>query len=358
MDNESIIRICVSAFSEEDISEAKTLLFTSTKTSKKCISRRKDRKQKDLEDIITVFKTIDPDQLPLFVAYELHKLPPVTFDHVDVTKLLKDILVLQSEIATLQSVTSDIKNNYVTKEHLKNVSEEIINPFFHSNVNKIRGGGYGFDSGPVGLQPVQSADHGGVHDVTVEESSQYTSPVRTHLDPGSCSNPVLVALTNSNMTATNVTDNKSSPQKLPVSQNKPTLAQIVNNGPKNDTEDGWSLVQKKKIKKRFESKSGKACSDISEKFKASDIKIPLFISNVNKETTENDICEYVTKMTGETLTVFVACVTKWTCSPCRKPGSCPTTYHTWEPSTMTSRTQGNQQWIPQTESSLEDHTGV
>ncbi|KAL4721227.1 hypothetical protein ACJJTC_000402 [Scirpophaga incertulas] len=64
MDSESLIRLCESAFSEEDIEEAKVLLFNSTKTDKKLISRRKEKKKKDLEDIISVFKTTDPDQLP------------------------------------------------------------------------------------------------------------------------------------------------------------------------------------------------------------------------------------------------------------------------------------------------------
>ncbi|CAH0731037.1 unnamed protein product, partial [Brenthis ino] len=47
--------------------------------------------------------------VPVFVARELHKLPPVTFDHLDATRLLKDLLILQREI-------NHIKENYVTKD--------------------------------------------------------------------------------------------------------------------------------------------------------------------------------------------------------------------------------------------------
>lgn len=112
MDNESLIRICISAFSEEDIDCAKKLLFSSVKTKLKLISRRKQKKEKDLEDMLMVLKTAEPDQLPIFVAYNLEKLPPVCFDHVDVTKLLKDLVLLREDI-------NHIKENYVTKQELE-----------------------------------------------------------------------------------------------------------------------------------------------------------------------------------------------------------------------------------------------
>ncbi|KAG7295421.1 hypothetical protein JYU34_022492, partial [Plutella xylostella] len=126
---------------------AKKLLYVSTKTTKKLVSRRKNKKQKDVEDMITVFKTIPSEQIPLFVAYDLCKLPPVCFDHVDVTKLLKDILILRQEIA-------NIKCNYATNEQLENVRAKIntdkSSHLTNSNVNKKRGG-YLLDSGPFGL---------------------------------------------------------------------------------------------------------------------------------------------------------------------------------------------------------------
>lgn len=152
MDNESLIRICVSAFSDEDIVAAKKLLFSSLKTKHKFVSRRKQKKEKDLEDMLTVLKTAEPDQLPVFVAYNLEKLPPVCFDHIDVTKLLKDLVSLQEEI-------KQIKVNYVTKEDLENKQKKdrmsVNSPlsYINSNIN-IRRGGYLLDSGPFGLSHV------------------------------------------------------------------------------------------------------------------------------------------------------------------------------------------------------------
>lgn len=60
-------------------------------------------------DIISLFKVADSDVMPVFVARSLEKLPPITFDHLDVSKLLK-ILILNR----LQSEIKNIKSFYVT----------------------------------------------------------------------------------------------------------------------------------------------------------------------------------------------------------------------------------------------------
>ncbi|KAL0840037.1 hypothetical protein ABMA28_015361 [Loxostege sticticalis] len=305
MDTESLIRLCGSAFSEEDVNEAKLLLFSSTKTKHKLISRRKERKQKDLEDIISVFKTTDPDQLPVFVAYYLHKLPPVSFDHIDVSKLLKDILFLRGELA-------EIKENFVTKKQLddsmQKVSNSILNPVFNANVNKMRGGGYAADSGPFGLQPLtdESVTATRAQDDTVPHSADFTEPTYRPLalsctQDAPCAKDVSPAPVNSTILESIVLS-----PNAPVdtaNKNKMTMAEILNNGEwtKTKPDDGWISVQKNKYRNRFDGKTGTASLKCTGRFKAAETKIPLFISNVNKETTEQDICEYVEKMTQETV---------------------------------------------------------
>ncbi|KAL4703942.1 hypothetical protein ACJJTC_007868 [Scirpophaga incertulas] len=125
MDEESIRRICVSAFSESDIRNAKELLISSISTTK----RNKTRKNKgktacEIEDIVSLLKQTDPEDVPVFVARDLQKLPPV----------------------------NDLRIEF---ESLKNTS--IINNF-QRNVNTKRGGAaltsFEYDSGPMGLSPV------------------------------------------------------------------------------------------------------------------------------------------------------------------------------------------------------------
>lgn len=75
MDNESLIKICDSAFSEKEIEDAKTLLFESVTTSQRKVLRRNDGKTKrNIEDIICLFKEVDPDTIPIFVARDLQKI--------------------------------------------------------------------------------------------------------------------------------------------------------------------------------------------------------------------------------------------------------------------------------------------
>lgn len=89
MDEVALVQICESSFSIEEIKEAKNLLFTSIITSERNIQRKRDGKaSRDLNDIISLVKGTDPELVPIFVAKNLQKLPPVTFDHVDVTRLL------------------------------------------------------------------------------------------------------------------------------------------------------------------------------------------------------------------------------------------------------------------------------
>lgn len=72
------------------------IFFLSSVTSMQKNIRRKGigRSLRDLYDVISFFKQVEPEIVPIFVAKELQKLPPMTFDHVDATRLLRDILLL------------------------------------------------------------------------------------------------------------------------------------------------------------------------------------------------------------------------------------------------------------------------
>lgn len=181
MDEESIHQLCTSSFTADDIVKAKTLLFESLATTKKMPIRRKDGKKKmsrDLDDIICLMKATDPDLFPIFVAKELHKLPPVTFDHVDATRLLKDILILQNKCKDLEDrmVTRDqfdvlkfevqnmkcasLVDNYYCTPNASLVDNYYCTP--NTKINKRRGAclenSFTLDSDPIDLQymPISS----------------------------------------------------------------------------------------------------------------------------------------------------------------------------------------------------------
>ncbi|CAH2088737.1 unnamed protein product [Euphydryas editha] len=291
VDNESLIRICSSAFSEEEIDEAKKLLFVSTKTTQKLVSRRKNKKQKDLEDMISVFKTMDPEQIPIFVAYDLHKLPPICFDHVDVTKLLKDLLVLKSEI-------NHIKESYVTKSEFEEVklnNEQLKTPLKNSNLNNNLRSGYVEQRGSddtLRTQPTNVCTM--IPPEQIRNASTYNALARSHSEPATQLHTISV-------TPHSPAGIESTDLRRDVKSQR-TLAQIVNNNKavnENKKENEWTLVQRRNVKKRFAGMTGKAVSNTEGKFKAAELKIPLFISHVSKETTDDDISEYIKTKSNE-----------------------------------------------------------
>ncbi|XP_072934818.1 uncharacterized protein [Epargyreus clarus] len=77
MDEVSIIQICKTNFTREEIVSAKILLFESLGMSDRMPSRRKDEKgEKGLQDIINLLKVTDPDDLPAFVAKNIQSCRP------------------------------------------------------------------------------------------------------------------------------------------------------------------------------------------------------------------------------------------------------------------------------------------
>ncbi|XP_052758216.1 uncharacterized protein LOC113515160 [Galleria mellonella] len=317
MDEKSIHLICNSAFSPEDISTAKSMLFDSIPTAKRKIRRKQGKNVRELDDIIDLIKSTNTEDMPIFVAKDLHKLPPVTFDHVDVTGLLKDIVMLKTDLKHVHEnyVTVDDYNQLkMGMENLMHAS--VLNDFQY--INKKRGAQFGnsftCDSGPMGLQNI---------------------PV-SNTDEKICDNKILSPQKNTKsvMEGTTQTLDYENQQRMTVSIEKPvssaktaptmnvkvtgvrrnrdrsrTMAEVLSptntkEGEQIVTKNDWTYVTKKKVKKyRFIGQLGKASTDANGRFKAAEIKVPLFISNVSKDTKEEDISEYIKKKTGDIVTL-------------------------------------------------------
>ncbi|KAJ2949345.1 hypothetical protein O0L34_g15257 [Tuta absoluta] len=185
LDEETLLRICNTAFKDEDILEAKTLLFAAVPLEKFKRRKKQDKSRKELQDIIDLLKHIDatdPEKLPIFVAKELHKLPPVTFDHLDATRILRDILKIQDNMVLMQNDMQNMKKEFVTRKEVNisiNSNRQSSSPqksnnrnnhplnFDTNNINLRRGAclmrSFEYDSGPMGI-------HQALLDKTAESS--------------------------------------------------------------------------------------------------------------------------------------------------------------------------------------------
>ncbi|KAJ8718247.1 hypothetical protein PYW08_002484 [Mythimna loreyi] len=340
---------------------------------------------RDLDDIIGLLKGSDPEIFPVFVAKELHKLPPVTFDHVDVTRLLRDILCLKNQICTLEEriVSSEEFNQLKSEvEHMKNAS--IIDDFSsNAYVNKKRGtrlqNSFLYDSGPIGLNYVPQYEN--IKSAVLKNNGQsslerHSSPKAqskqrnvpavsfTRIQNGATDAVTLVEAasstvlsngaretdctaegeTDSGSAGVGETEHREAPAGTAVSTlpamsrqpggadaldrsvtrniRSPALCSISNVTSQQisacddtllvprvtvktkqvvkDDDSEWQIVRNKNSKRNYKLIGQRGCAVASEgKFKAAEIKVPLFISNVSKETCENDIINYIKEKTNE-----------------------------------------------------------
>lgn len=327
MNEDSIIRLCATAFSSENIVAAKDLLYQSVPTSERKVTRKGklDRKvQRDLEDIISLIKCTSPDLLPIFVARDLRKLPAVSFDHIDVSRLLKDIITLKDQV-------QGIKEQYVTLEQLSEVKLDLlnlkqaslVNGFEHGNYVNIKRGSRNLvfqnnesecDSGPIGIldisQEILISPEREVPAVVVKKKAadRYDSPlVQRQVQGQARESAIQLSPPNEGCKQQNIISdvcncNNVDNNMIKVNHNeneRRTFSKIVQEGGEftNDRQENWITVQRKRYRNRFIGVQGQSI-DPKGKFKAADIKVPLFINNVDKESTTKDIVDYILNKTS------------------------------------------------------------
>lgn len=361
MDDESLVNICVSAFSESDIETAKNLLFDSVPTKKRKIVRKKDNRKKDgkslkeLDDIICLLRDTHSEDIPLFTARALEKLPPVLWDHVDVTRILKDIVKMQRDISLIMNDCAKQEDLDRLKSEVDVLKETSVVNNYGRNVNLRRGGflrdSFECQSGPMGLPPLSIEQH---NDISLRESvyrdigqelnssegsrisplpdigtlpeSHETAVTMTHTVPSRPSQPPLMPTAENVNTDTCVADASAGHtaaasgqpnHPIPVLVNKnlktdvfvtnsivpsnedraKSMSEIVREGNwKSEVHgDQWIQVQRKKLRNRFSGYRGKAILEPGDNFKAAEINVPLYIYNVAKGVSVSDINDYIKK---------------------------------------------------------------
>lgn len=324
IDEPSLVRICASVFTVDEIRNSKRLLFDAIPTDMRRIVRKNSGKEiRDLEDIIGLLKTTEVEVIPTFVARQLDRLPPLTLDHLDCSKLLKDLTRLQSEIEA-------VKTSYATLRQLEDLRSDMQKLKFDSlaqtpvcNVNMKRGAwnkraAWNMDSGPVGLS---------MHNSTMERTNESTqhktnefqndntnnqkeigyihggnqqSGEMSHTSPAAASYGARPIPTDDQLTGSDGRTGAQPKSTVNTNNSQNTHEDEV----EDDGEGPWKVQTKRKSKlnHRFGGRMG-AASKCCGKFKAAEKKLPIFITNIHKDTVESDIVDYIRSKTKETVSL-------------------------------------------------------
>ncbi|XP_061715306.1 uncharacterized protein LOC133523647 [Cydia pomonella] len=328
VDEITLVRICKSAFSSDEIKNSKSLLFDSIPTVARKINRKsKGKEERDLLDIFNVFKSTEPDVIPVFVARQLERLPPILFNSLDCTRLLKDMLKFQNDLA-------EIKETYATLDQLKGLKLELLANKYDTcpltpicNVNTKRGAAWALDtmdSGPVGILQCNSTLDS-YHDREQATNNDHPNKKIWEVGAQKTTHGSAVEQRSSgdksgNDDAATLSGGVARPK--PAVPERQLIEDTVNNSgglvkrvthepssiklldPLSNNEGKWEKVEsrKKQRKYRYHGKYGIA-RDLQCNFKAAERKVPVLITNVHRETTENDIIQYIYGQTKDTVSL-------------------------------------------------------
>ncbi|CAD0203492.1 unnamed protein product [Chrysodeixis includens] len=278
MDEVSAVQICATNFSEDDVAAAKQLLYRVLNKSDQMVSRRRDGTKRSIQDVITLLKATDPDDVPTFVARDLSKLPPVTFNHVDVTCLLKDIVSLKASLAEVQGKLEASQNDVAAlrKEvnELRNSVNKTGSPARVSNVNTRRGACLLDTSAMTFASAVLSSLSPSA------ESAKCTD--REPRCPAPAPAPRSTARTQ-----------QPSVQQVSISATAAPLKKPEQIGNRAE-DDGFVKVLKRKHRKRANKNCyGKAPVEPQTKVRAAKPNTPVYLSRLHYTTRAEDIVDYV-----------------------------------------------------------------
>lgn len=291
LDELSIVQICVTSFKDTEIDESKTVLANALPDSNSRTIKRKgdDKSKKNIKDIIKLFKENEPSLQPIFVARNLNKLPPVTFDHVDVSRLLKDISSIKSELQT-------IRNDAASISELNTLQSTIS-----SNLSGLRSSITKLDSDLKKSNKVQQVNK------EIDKGPELSTTPKRQIN-NECTDNRLSHAPVASMHSRSRSGETSRTQPQYVSQavvNTPSYRDIIVRpqqiqattnriDPNNKDENDFTLVSYKKRKTGNANRCGTA--KMISKIQVADLSSAVYISRLSKSTSIDDIKDHILNM--------------------------------------------------------------
>ncbi|KAL0809014.1 hypothetical protein ABMA28_012662 [Loxostege sticticalis] len=299
MDEISVTQICTSNFTEAEIRSGKALLYESIGMTDRMPSRRKDDKGvKSLQDIIKMLKETDPDDVPTFVAKELRKLPPVTFDHVDVTRLLKDIITLKASLAEVQfkleasqNTISELRTEIVELRNIKSHEATNLSPNCGVNTtSQSSAASANLDAIPAAVSTACNASpRPAPHPAGMTSPAAHTSSSRAYASVAASRTPILNQRQVKKTLGLSKTERNTT---APTAYRKEELDM-----------DGFITVERKKRKPTSRNQCGTALTGPNMLLRPATPTTQLYVSRLHYTTKAEQVVEYVQKKTNTLLRV-------------------------------------------------------
>ncbi len=106
-----LVKLVADTYSEDEVEKAKELLFarcvTGTDGPRHIRRRGMHKKNNDLQDMMNILMDIESHLMPVFVAKDLSKLPPLTSHHFDIASFNKDFADIKAEMAMMKLLVVD-----------------------------------------------------------------------------------------------------------------------------------------------------------------------------------------------------------------------------------------------------------
>ena len=100
------MKLCMDFYDEDAVISAKTLLLEHVVIPDNDDKRKRriggNKKATSMKDILNVFLELSLEDVPLFVANNLHNLPPLSMDNFDMSRVIRDMEALKIQMKVLQ----------------------------------------------------------------------------------------------------------------------------------------------------------------------------------------------------------------------------------------------------------------
>ncbi|KAI5645435.1 hypothetical protein NE865_02522 [Phthorimaea operculella] len=294
----SIIQLCSTYFSVDDICKAKALPCKWLKLNVKCVPHRTGDKncKKSLQDIMNILKGTDHQKVPIFLR-ATHKKLPNALDQQDVTRLLRDVKTLEIKLEEFQRKFERSGKTIVDLRAevdllLKSATRSAETSSPADNQNR------GMRAADESYTSATSASSANSPNNRTDQHARAPAAAAP-LDPPGAAAPGKIDTAdkgkhrrrnNANRPpkplAASATNNKGM-AKLPLVE--PTL-----NKPCNQVDaDRYTMVQKKHRKQPRKNKCGTAPVEANLLLRAFTPRTSLYVSRLHDTTTKQDVLDYI-----------------------------------------------------------------